>query len=79
MVRNGSIGTVTYREVARKLTDLGCQERKRRGGGSHRKWFNPNTQQGTVVPDWGRHDLKLGTIYTAVRQLGINWQDFQNA
>ena len=51
---NGSIGTVTYREVARKLRALGCQERKRRGRGSHRKWFNPNTQQGTVVPDWGR-------------------------
>jgi mRNA interferase HicA len=49
-----------YREVARKLTALGCQERKRRGGGSHRKWFNPNSQQGTVVPDWGGRDLRLG-------------------
>ena len=79
MARNGSISFVTYREVAGKLTVLGCQERKRSGRGSHRKWFNPNTQRGTIVPDWGRKDLKLGTIRAAVRQLGINWQDFQNA
>ncbi len=68
-----------YREVSQKLTTLGCQERKRKTGGSHRKWYNPNTQQGTVVPDWGRRDLKLGTIRSVVRQLGINWQDFRDA
>ncbi|MDE0483702.1 MAG: type II toxin-antitoxin system HicA family toxin [Candidatus Poribacteria bacterium] len=68
-----------YREVSRKLTTLGCQERKRRSGGSHRKWFNPDTQYGTVVPDWGSRDLKLGTIRAAVQQLGIDWQDFQDA
>jgi mRNA interferase HicA len=68
-----------YREVARKLTNLGCQELTRRGGGSHRKWFNPATQNATVVPDWGGRDLKLGTVRAAVRQLGIDWQEFQNA
>ena len=67
-----------YREVAQQLTALGCQELKRRGGGSHRKWFNPNSQQATVIPDWGGRDLKLGTVRSAVRQLGIDWQDFQN-
>lgn len=44
-----------------------------------RKWFNPNSQQATVIPDWGGRDLKLGTVRSAVRQLGIDWQDFQNA
>lgn len=68
-----------YREVARKLIVLGCHELPRRVGGSHRKWFNPSTQQATVVPDWGGRDLKLGTARAAVRQLGIDWQDFQNA
>jgi mRNA interferase HicA len=68
-----------YREVARKLTVLGCHELPRKVGGSHRKWFNPSTQQATVVPDWGGRDLKLGTVRAAVRQLGIDWQDFQNA
>ncbi len=70
---------MTYREAARKLMALGCQELPRRGGGSHRKWFNPATQQATLLPDWGSRDLKLGTLRAAVRQLGIDWQDFENA
>jgi predicted RNA binding protein YcfA (HicA-like mRNA interferase family) len=51
----------------------------RSGGGSHRKWFNPQNQQGTVVPDWGNKDLKLGTVRAAIRQLGLDWQNFQDA
>ena len=70
---------MTYREVARKLMALACRELPRRGGGSHRKWFNPESQRATVVPDWGSKDLKLGTVRSAVRQLGIDWQDFQDA
>ncbi len=70
---------MTYREVARKLTALGCRELPRRGGGSHRKWFNPEFQRATVVPDWGSKDLKIGTVRSAVRQLDIDWQDFQDA
>ncbi|MBS3933700.1 MAG: type II toxin-antitoxin system HicA family toxin [Truepera sp.] len=70
---------MTYREVAGKLAALGCQELPRRGGGAHRKWLNPNTQRITVVPDWGRRDLKVGTVRAAVRQLGIEWQDFRDA
>lgn len=68
-----------YRGVAGKLASLGCEELPRRGGGSHRKWFNPGTQRIAVVPDWGSKDLKLGTVRAAVRQLGIDWQDFLNA
>ncbi|NJL39138.1 MAG: type II toxin-antitoxin system HicA family toxin [Leptolyngbya sp. DLM2.Bin15] len=67
-----------YREVVRKLEALGCQELPRRGGGSHRKWLNPNTQQATVLPDWGSRDIKLGTLRAAIRQLGIDWQVFNN-
>lgn len=68
-----------YREVARKLTTLGCSELRRKGGGSHRKWHNPVTQLATVIPDWGGRDLKVGTLRAAVRQLGLDWQEFQNA
>ncbi len=68
-----------YREVSRKLTALGCQEIQRTGGGSHRKWLNPANQRATVVPDWQSVDLKLGTVRAAIRQLGIEWQDFLNA
>ncbi|MCI0441086.1 MAG: type II toxin-antitoxin system HicA family toxin [Chloroflexi bacterium] len=67
------------RQVAQKLTSLGCQEIVRRGGGSHRKWLNPENQRSTTIPDWGRRDLRLGTVRAAVRQLGIDWQDFQDA
>jgi hypothetical protein len=42
-----------YREAAAKLHTLGCVELPRRGGGSHRKWFNPMTQHMAVIPDWG--------------------------
>jgi mRNA interferase HicA len=68
-----------YRDVARKLTTLGCHELARKGGGSHRKWYNPSNQHATVVPDWGGRDLKLGTVRAVARQLGIDWQDFQDA
>lgn len=70
---------MNYREVARKLTVLGCREQKRRGRGSHRKWFNPHSERAAIVPDWGGRDLKLGTVRAAVRQLGIDWQHFQRA
>jgi predicted RNA binding protein YcfA (HicA-like mRNA interferase family) len=66
-----------YREVASKLTALGCQELPRRGGGSHRKWFNPANEMATAVLDWGSRDLKRGTIRAVVRQLGLDWQEFQ--
>ncbi|MDH3599938.1 MAG: type II toxin-antitoxin system HicA family toxin [Candidatus Tectomicrobia bacterium] len=70
---------MTYREVARKLRRLGCQELPRRSGGSHRKWQNPSTGRATIVPDWGSKDLKLGTLRAAIRQLGIDWQAFENS
>ena len=70
---------MTYREVARKLRRLGCQELPRRGGGSHRKWYNPATGKGTIVPDWVAKDLKIGTLHAAVGQLGLTWQGFEKA
>jgi mRNA interferase HicA len=68
-----------YREVAKKLASLGCRELPRSGDGSHRKWLNPATNNVTVVPDRGGDDLKLGTIRAAVRQLGLDWDDFKSA
>ncbi len=68
-----------YRELARKLSALGCYEIVRKGGGSHRKWHNPAMDRSTVVPDWSGRDLKFGTVRAAVRQLGIDQADFDNA
>lgn len=70
---------MTYREVARKLGRLGCQEFPRRGGGTHRKWRNPAANRSSVVPDHGGKDLKLGTLRAVVRQLGLDWAAFEQA
>ncbi len=64
-----------YRDVAKRLQELGCQELAS-GKGSHRKWHNPKNGKVTVVPDWGRKDLALGTVRAVIRELGISRDDF---
>ncbi len=68
-----------YKEAREKLKRLGCREFPRRGRGSHRKWFNPATGRASVLPDWGAKELKVGTLRSAIKQLGIDWQDFQKS
>ncbi len=68
---------MNYREVTQKLVALGCRELPRKGDGSHRKWFNPTLQRITSLPDWGSRDLKLGTIHAVIKQLGIDWKQFE--
>ena len=46
--------------------------------GSDRRWHNPRTRKNAVLPDWGGRDLKIGTLRSAVGQLGIDWQAFRN-
>lgn len=66
-----------YHEIVRKLKKLGCEEIPRRGGGSHRKWINAAVGRGTIIPDHGAKDLKLGTVKGVVRQLGLDWLEFE--
>ena len=68
-----------YREAARKLVLLGCEELPRRGGGSHRKWYCPASDRITSLPDWGSKDIKLGTLRAVVAQLGLDWETFKSA
>lgn len=68
-----------YRQVARKLREMGCEEIPRRGGGSHRKWHNPTTGGYVSIPDWGPKDLKIGTLRHIVRELGLDWEAFKQA
>lgn len=70
---------MTYREIARKLRRLNCEELPRRGGGSHRKWHNPATGGIAVLPDWGSKDLKLGTLRAAALGLGLEWDQIVRA
>ena len=68
-----------YREIARKLRDTGIARSWRNalaariGNGS-----TPATGKGTVIPDWGNQDLKIGTLRSIVRQLGLDWEEFKN-
>jgi mRNA interferase HicA len=64
-----------YREIAKRLKKLGCQE-LRQGKGSHRVWYNPDTDQTAVIPDWGGKDLAPGTVRAIIRELGIDRQTF---
>ena len=68
-----------YGEVVRKLNRLGCLEVKRKGGGSHRRWYDPNQLPLVVVsvPDWGSRDLKNGTLRGIVKDLGFEWDEFE--
>lgn len=68
---------MTYREATRKLRELGCHELARRAVARTKNGFNPKTQRVTTLPDWGHKDLKQGTIRAAVKQLGIDWPDFE--
>ncbi|MBC7250288.1 MAG: type II toxin-antitoxin system HicA family toxin [Anaerolineae bacterium] len=68
-----------YREVARKLRKLGCEEIPRRGGGSHRKWHNPASGGFAPIPDWGSKDLKIGTLRHIVQLLDLDWEEFLRA
>jgi mRNA interferase HicA len=65
-----------YGDVARKLASVGCEVVSRRGKGSHRVWHNPANGRLTTVPDWGSKDLKPGTVPAAIKQLGLQWEEF---
>lgn len=68
---------MNYREFTMRLEVLGCKEIPRRRRGSHRKWINPASGKGTVIPDWGKKDLKQGTIRGILKQLGIDIKAFE--
>jgi len=69
---------MNYRDLTRKLTGLGCEFR-RHGKGSHEIWVNLNNRKKTSIPNWGRKDLKMGTIRAILRQLEIDLSVFENA
>jgi predicted RNA binding protein YcfA (HicA-like mRNA interferase family) len=69
---------VRYQEVVKKLKKMGCQEIPRKGSGSHRKWYNPKSNNIVPIPDWGNKDLKIGTLRQIIRQLGLDWEEFKD-
>jgi predicted RNA binding protein YcfA (HicA-like mRNA interferase family) len=68
---------MTYRELARRLRQLGC-ELRRQSKGSHEIWTNPRTHLSASVP---RHsgDVPKGTLSAILKQLGIDKDEFDAA
>ncbi|OIN92082.1 MAG: hypothetical protein COS37_00070 [Anaerolineae bacterium CG03_land_8_20_14_0_80_58_20] len=66
-----------YREISKKLNALGCEEVARKSKGSHRLWHNPANGRVAPLPDWDAKDIKFGTLRAFLRQLGIEWEKFQ--
>ena len=64
-----------YRELAKRLAELGCRE-LRHSKGSHCTWYNPATSKVATVPNWGAKDLSPGTVRAVIRELGISRGDF---
>lgn len=65
-----------YRELAKRLRELGC-EFVRNGAGSHRIWWNPRNGQYTTIPDWGSDDLRAGTLRSIVSDRGLTMDDLR--
>lgn len=64
-----------YRELAKRLHELGCVE-VQPGKGSHRVWHNPAARKVTTIPDWGSKDLAPGTVRAILRELGLSRHEF---
>ncbi|MYC77066.1 type II toxin-antitoxin system HicA family toxin [Candidatus Poribacteria bacterium] len=68
-----------YREVTKRLKRLNCEEVLPRKPGSHRIWWNLETDTEATIPDWGSKDLKTGTLHSALKKLGIDYKTFLNS
>jgi predicted RNA binding protein YcfA (HicA-like mRNA interferase family) len=67
---------MSYRQLTRRLRQLGC-EFVRQAPGSHEIWWNPANQKFSVIPNHGSRDLPPGTLRAILRQLGIPLEDIQ--
>jgi len=38
-----------------------------------------NVEKNAVLPDWGSRDLKTGTLRATLKQLGLEWEEFERA
>lgn len=65
---------MNYRQLTRRLRELGC-EFVREAPGSHEVWWNPANQQFTIIARHGGRDLPTGTLRAILRQLGIDPQE----
>ena len=70
----GRLSGFRYRDVARKLRDLGFAF-DRQAAGSHEIWFNLETDRYTTVPNHPG-DVPEGTLRAILRQADIDPEVF---
>ena len=70
----GRLSGFRYREVVRRLRELGF-EFDRYAKGSHEIWWNPASRRRTTVPNHPGN-LPEGTLRAILKQAGISPEDF---
>ena len=73
----GRLSGFKYREVARRLRELGFMF-DRHGPGSHEIWRHPLSGRKVTVPHHAR-DMAEGTLRAILREAGIDVQKFLKA
>lgn len=69
-----------YREVVKRMKRKGysCHEIKRGNKGSHRSWYNPETEKYSMLPYHGNKDIDKGLLCSFIKALGIDWSEFNS-
>jgi predicted RNA binding protein YcfA (HicA-like mRNA interferase family) len=70
----GSLAGFRYREIVKRLKQLGF-EFDRQAAGSHEIWFNPTTNRYTTIPNHPG-DMPEGTLRAILKQAGIETEVF---
>lgn len=73
----GQLAGFTYREVARRLKNLGFSFR-RQAAGSHEIWYNDSTKKITTIPHHPG-DIPEGTLRAILKQAGVSPEEFLSA
>ncbi len=60
---------MTYSELVRRLSELGCVLGKQ--GSRHEIWINPSNGQTTTIPRHHSKEVPKGTLSKIIRDLGI--------
>lgn len=63
-----------YRELIRKARKAGFVFR-RNTGGTHEIWWNEVKKKTCVIPH--HHEIRIGTIRSIIRQMGLTLDEFQ--
>ena len=73
----GRLSGFRYREIIRRLKNLGF-EFHRQAAGSHEIWYNSKVSRYTTIPNH-TGDMPEGTLKAILNQAGVSTEEFLNA